>query len=48
VLLLSWASANGCAAEIIKRRMVGLHQLTEICSTNIVDVWEPKEEGLDR
>jgi hypothetical protein len=28
--------------------MVGLHQLTEICSTNIVDVWEPKEEGLDR
>jgi hypothetical protein len=36
------------AAEIIKRRMVGLHQLTEISSTNIVDVWEPKEEGLDR
>jgi hypothetical protein len=28
--------------------MVGLHQLTEISSTNIVDVWEPKVEGLDR
>lgn len=28
--------------------MVGLHQITEISSTNIVDVWEPKEEGLDR
>lgn len=36
------------AAEIIKRRLVGLHQITEISSTNIVDVWEPKEEGLDR
>lgn len=35
-------------AEILKRRMVGLHQLTSIASTNIVDVWEPKEEGLDR
>lgn len=28
--------------------MAGLHQITEISSTNVVDVWEPKEEGLDR
>eukprot|EP00238_Polyblepharides_amylifera_P004771 CAMPEP_0196586234 /NCGR_PEP_ID=MMETSP1081-20130531/53576_1 /TAXON_ID=36882 /ORGANISM="Pyramimonas amylifera, Strain CCMP720" /LENGTH=145 /DNA_ID=CAMNT_0041908043 /DNA_START=23 /DNA_END=457 /DNA_ORIENTATION=- len=35
-------------AEIVKRRVVGLHQLTEISSTDIVDVWEPLEEGLHR
>ncbi|KAK3277983.1 hypothetical protein CYMTET_14050 [Cymbomonas tetramitiformis] len=35
-------------AEIIKRRVVGLHQNTSICSTDITDVWEPLEEGLNR
>eukprot|EP01121_Diplochlamys_sp_Union-15-3_P021154 TRINITY_DN846_c0_g1_i2.p1 TRINITY_DN846_c0_g1~~TRINITY_DN846_c0_g1_i2.p1 ORF type:complete len:241 (-),score=47.92 TRINITY_DN846_c0_g1_i2:60-782(-) len=34
-------------AEIIKRRIPGLHQLTSIDSTDIVDMWEPIEEGLD-
>lgn len=35
-------------AEIIKRRVKGLHQLTEIGSVVITDTWEPKEEGLNR
>jgi len=35
-------------AEIIKRRISGLHQITQIDSTDITDVWEPLEEGLDR
>jgi len=35
-------------AEIIKRRIPGLHQITQIDSTDITDVWEPLEEGLDR
>lgn len=33
-------------AEIIKRRVPGLHQITAISSTSITDVWEPIEEGL--
>ncbi|CAN6480776.1 unnamed protein product [Victoria cruziana] len=32
--------------ELIKRRIVGLHQITSIGSTDIVDTWEPLEEGL--
>ena len=36
------------AAEIIKRRIVGLHQNTAVSSNEITDVWEPIEEGLDR
>jgi DNA-binding protein Alba len=35
-------------AEIIKRRIPNLHQITEISSTDITDVYEPLEEGLDR
>eukprot|EP00242_Pyramimonas_sp_CCMP2087_P000020 CAMPEP_0198197608 /NCGR_PEP_ID=MMETSP1445-20131203/1168_1 /TAXON_ID=36898 /ORGANISM="Pyramimonas sp., Strain CCMP2087" /LENGTH=126 /DNA_ID=CAMNT_0043866929 /DNA_START=419 /DNA_END=795 /DNA_ORIENTATION=- len=35
-------------AEIIKRRVIGLHQNTSISSTDITDVWEPLEEGLNR
>jgi DNA-binding protein Alba len=35
-------------AEILKRRVQGLHQITHIDSTDITDVWEPLEEGLDR
>lgn len=34
-------------AEIIKRRIPRLHQLTEIGSVNITDTWEPLEEGLN-
>eukprot|EP00252_Welwitschia_mirabilis_P024411 TRINITY_DN7231_c0_g1_i1.p1 TRINITY_DN7231_c0_g1~~TRINITY_DN7231_c0_g1_i1.p1 ORF type:complete len:223 (+),score=31.09 TRINITY_DN7231_c0_g1_i1:302-970(+) len=33
-------------AEIIKRRIPRLHQITSISSTSITDVWEPIEEGL--
>ncbi|XP_039052845.1 ribonuclease P protein subunit p25-like protein isoform X1 [Hibiscus syriacus] len=33
-------------AELIKRRIVGLHQITSIGSTHITDMWEPLEEGL--
>ncbi|CAI0428289.1 unnamed protein product [Linum tenue] len=33
-------------AELIKRRIVGLHQNTCIGSTDITDTWEPLEEGL--
>ncbi|KAK6939308.1 DNA/RNA-binding protein Alba-like, partial [Dillenia turbinata] len=32
--------------ELIKRRIVGLHQITSIGSTDITDMWEPLEEGL--
>ncbi|XP_038714796.1 5'-3' exoribonuclease 2-like [Tripterygium wilfordii] len=32
--------------ELIKRRIVGLHQVTAIGSTDITDTWEPLEEGL--
>ncbi|XP_027092288.1 uncharacterized protein LOC113748941 [Coffea eugenioides] len=32
--------------ELIKRRIVGLHQITSITSTDINDTWEPLEEGL--
>ncbi|KAK1391908.1 Alba domain-containing protein [Heracleum sosnowskyi] len=33
-------------AELIKRRIAGLHQNTAIGSTDITDMWEPLEEGL--
>ncbi|XP_061993278.1 uncharacterized protein LOC133711128 [Rosa rugosa] len=32
--------------ELIKIRIVGLHQYTTIGSTDITDTWEPLEEGL--
>ncbi|KAG0458739.1 hypothetical protein HPP92_021867 [Vanilla planifolia] len=32
--------------ELIKRRIVGLHQITTIGSIDITDTWEPLEEGL--
>ncbi|KAI7839097.1 hypothetical protein COHA_007102 [Chlorella ohadii] len=34
-------------AEIMKRRIAGLHQNTAISSVELTDHWEPKEEGLD-
>ncbi|KAL4352932.1 hypothetical protein GQ457_06G035420 [Hibiscus cannabinus] len=33
-------------AELIKRRIADLHQITSIGSTDITDMWEPLEEGL--
>merc|ERR1719201_3266277 len=36
------------AAEVIKRRFAGLHQITNLGSTEIVDEYEPLEEGLDK
>ncbi|XP_059630475.1 uncharacterized protein LOC132273535 [Cornus florida] len=33
-------------AELIKRRIAGLHQNTLIGSTDFTDMWEPLEEGL--
>lgn len=35
-------------AEVIKRRFKGLHQLTNVTTQEIVDEYEPLEEGLDR
>jgi len=35
-------------AEILKRRVPKLHQITHIESTDITDVYEPLEEGLER
>lgn len=32
-------------AEIVKRRIAGLHQITTLSSTKIVDEYEPLEEG---
>merc|ERR1711877_113208 len=34
-------------AEVTKRRIKGLHQITSLSSTEIVDEYEPLEEGLD-
>ena len=34
------------AAEVIKRRVVGIHQITEIGSMDIIDEWEPKVRVL--
>nr|CAG4708209.1 unnamed protein product [Naegleria fowleri] len=34
-------------AEVLKRRVAGLHQITSIESQEIEDQYEPKEEGMD-
>merc|ERR1712039_1147607 len=36
------------AAEVIKRRFKGLHQVTSLGTVEIVDEYEPLEEGLDK
>jgi len=36
------------AAEVIKRRFKGLHQVTNLGNTEIIDEYEPLEEGLDK
>uniref|UniRef100_A0A1D1YMR5 Alba-like protein C9orf23 n=1 Tax=Anthurium amnicola TaxID=1678845 RepID=A0A1D1YMR5_9ARAE len=33
-------------SELIRRRIVGLHQIASIGSIDITDTWEPLEEGL--
>jgi len=35
-------------AEVIKRRFKGIHQITKLSTTEIVDEYEPLEEGLDK
>merc|ERR1712039_1164588 len=35
-------------AEVIKRRFKDLHQITVLLNTEIVDEYEPLEEGLDK
>lgn len=34
------------AAEVIKRRFKGLHQITELKTVEITDEYEPMEEGI--
>ncbi|CAK0809798.1 unnamed protein product [Prorocentrum cordatum] len=34
-------------AEVVKRRFKGLHQITSVGSLEVVDEYEPIEEGLD-
>jgi len=36
------------ATEVIKRRFKGLHQVTKLGSQEVVDEFEPLEEGLDK
>jgi len=36
------------SAEVIKRRFKGLHQITKVGSQEIIDEYEPIEEGLDK
>lgn len=33
-------------AEVLRRKVEGLHQIVHITERKIVDVWEPREEGL--
>eukprot|EP00179_Madagascaria_erythrocladioides_P021636 CAMPEP_0198348920 /NCGR_PEP_ID=MMETSP1450-20131203/91789_1 /TAXON_ID=753684 ORGANISM="Madagascaria erythrocladiodes, Strain CCMP3234" /NCGR_SAMPLE_ID=MMETSP1450 /ASSEMBLY_ACC=CAM_ASM_001115 /LENGTH=67 /DNA_ID=CAMNT_0044054565 /DNA_START=77 /DNA_END=277 /DNA_ORIENTATION=- len=35
-------------AEMVKRRVGELHQVTTIGSQEVTDAWEPREQGLDR
>merc|ERR1712217_10104 len=35
-------------AEVVKRRFKGLHQIASLSTTEIVDEYEPIEEGLDK
>lgn len=33
-------------AEVVRRKVEGLHQIVHVTERKIVDVYEPKEEGL--
>lgn len=43
---LSKEADNLLLVSLMQRRIVGLHQITSIGSTDITDTWEPLEEGL--
>merc|ERR1711957_1013451 len=36
------------AAEVVKRRFKGLHQINSLSTQEVVDEYEPLEEGLDK
>ena len=43
------AAKSACqVAEILRHRIVGLHQLTDLKTISVVDEYEPREEGLDK
>ena len=33
-------------AEVLRRKVEGLHMIVQIAEKKIVDIWEPREEGL--
>ena len=33
-------------SEVIRRKVEGLHQIVNVSERKVVDVWEPREEGL--
>ena len=33
-------------AEVVRRKVEGLHMIVNVAEKKVVDVWEPKEEGL--
>ena len=33
-------------AEVLRRKVEGLHQIVNVSEKKVVDVWEPREEGL--
>ena len=33
-------------AEVIRRKVEGLHQVINVTERKVVDTWEPREEGL--
>ena len=33
-------------AEVLRRKVEGLHQIVHVSEKKVVDVWEPREEGL--
>ena len=33
-------------AEVLRRKVEGLHQIVNVAERKVVDTWEPREEGL--
>ena len=33
-------------AEVVRRKVEGLHMVVSVNEKKVVDVWEPREEGL--
>jgi DNA-binding protein len=43
------ATKSACQiAEILRHRILGLHQLNHLKTISVIDEYEPREEGLDR